>query len=48
MPHSHDPRAAQLRRLAELRERQARLAAQRAQRQSMRMPGHDRRAPRAK
>ena len=48
MPHQHDPRAAQLRRLEELRERQARMAAMRAQHPPSRLPGHGHRTHRGK
>jgi hypothetical protein len=48
MLHPNDPRAAQLRRLEELRERQARLAAQRAQQHHARLPGHGHRNHRGK
>jgi hypothetical protein len=37
---SNDPRAVQKRKLAELRERQARIAQMRAQRHVTRLPGH--------
>jgi hypothetical protein len=48
MPHQNDPRAARFRRLEELRERQARLAAMRAQRHAARLPGHGHRTHRGK
>ena len=44
----HDPRAAQRRRLAELRERQARFAQARQQHDVKRLPGHGHRTHKGK